>query len=217
MASHGTIVDLRALLAERFPAPPAIPRHLFITGLPFERIIGGGFPKGAITEVISPHMSGGSASLIAALIRSAYRDRYFVALIDGNDSFDPQPLGHDALQHLLWLRCHTTVEAVKSADLLLRDGNFPLIVIDLGLNSARDVRKIPQTSWYRLQRLAEPTSSVFLVLTRFSTVSSAQLKILLENTWTLQSLANKNAIASIRFRVQRSHGFSSALPNVVAG
>jgi RecA/RadA recombinase len=217
MARHRTIVDLRALLAERFPAPPAIPQHLFITGLPFEPILGGGFPKGAITEVISPHLSAGSASLIAALIRSAHRDRYFVALIDGNDSFDPQPLGPDTLQNLLWLRCHNTVEAVKTADLLLRDGNFPLIVIDLVLNSARDVRKIPQTSWYRLQRLVEPTSSVFLVLTRFSTVSSAQLKILLENTWTLSSLANENAIASIRFRVQRSHGSSSALANAVAG
>src|ERR1700686_4978726 len=95
----GRIVDLRALLAERFPTPPSVPRHLFITGLPFDRSIGGGFPKGAVTEVISPHLSAGSASLIAALMRSAHRDRYFMALIDGNDSFDPQPLGPAALRH----------------------------------------------------------------------------------------------------------------------
>jgi RecA/RadA recombinase len=216
MAS-GRIVDLRALLAERFPALPSVPRHLFITGLPFDRSIGGGFPKGAVTEVISPNFSAGSASLIAASIRSAHRDRYFMALIDGNDSFDPQPLGHAALRHLLWLRCHTTVEAVKSADLLLRDGNFPVVIIDLILNSAREVRKIPQTSWYRLQRLVEPTASVFLVLTRFSTVGSAQLKIVLENAWTLPALSNENPMASIRFRVRRSHGSFSALPNTAAG
>jgi hypothetical protein len=216
MARSGTIVDLRALLAERFPAPPARPRQLFVAGLPFEQSIGG-FPKGSITEVISPYLSAGSASLIAALIRSASRDRYFVALIDGNDSFDPQPLGNTTLQHLLWLRCHTTVEAVKSADLLLRDGNFPLILIDLVLNSAKEVRKIPQTTWYRLQRLVEPTSSVFLVLTRFHTVSSAQLKIVLENAWTLPSLANENAIASIAFRVQQSHGSSNTRSNAIVG
>src|SRR5206468_4710380 len=100
-----------------------------------------------------------------------------ISLIDGRDSFDPQPLGNSCLRHLLWVRCHKAFEAVKAADLLLRDGNFPLVIVDLVLNPPEELRKIPQTSWYRLQRLVEPTSAVCLVLTRHSMVSSAQLKI----------------------------------------
>ena len=61
-----------------------------VTGLAFfDQPVGGGLPKGAITELISPRRSAGSASLVHAFIRGAYRDKYFVALIDGRDSFDP--------------------------------------------------------------------------------------------------------------------------------
>jgi hypothetical protein len=218
MASRGKIVDLRALLAERFPTSPAPPHAVLVTGLPnFDQTIGGGLRKGSITELISPNLSSGSASFIAAMVHAACRDRYFLALIDGSDSFDPQPLGNPALRHLLWLRCHTTSEAIKSADLLLRDGNFPVVMIDLVLNAPNEVRKVPQTSWYRLQRLVEATSSVFVVLTRSNTVSSAQLKIVLENGWNLETFQQENPTSFLRIRVQRAHGSSGRAVKTLAG
>jgi hypothetical protein len=36
-------------------------------------------------------------------------------------------------------------------------------------------------------------------------VSSAQLKIVLENSWTLESFEEENAISQLRIRVERSH------------
>ena len=96
-------------------------------------------------------------------------------------------------------------EAIKAADLLLRDGNFPLVIVDLVLNPASELCKIPQTSWYRLQRLVEATSSACLVLNRQSMVSSAQVKIVLENFWTLETFADDDACSRLRFRIQRSH------------
>ncbi|MEY2537569.1 MAG: recombination protein RecA [Verrucomicrobiota bacterium] len=214
MGTNGKIVDLRTLLAERFPSPSLVRPELLSTGLSaLDPITGGGLPKGAVTELISPSLSAGSASLIAALIQSAHDHRYFIALVDGCDSFDPEPLGNSCLRHLLWVRCRTPLESVKAADLLLRDGNFPLVVIDLVLNSATEMRKIPQTSWYRLQRLVEPTSTAFLVLTRYSTVSSAHLKIVLENQWTLQTFAQENAVSSLRIRIRRSHLGQTPLDN----
>src|SRR5213080_3084328 len=178
-APAGSIVDLQKLLAERFPYTPLpAARRLPVTGLSFlDEAIGGGLPKGAITELISPEVSAGSASLIHALLETAQRDCYFLALIDGRDSFDPQPLGNACLGHLLWMRCTKALEAIKAADLLLRDGNFPLLIVDLVLNPREESRKIPQTNWYRLQRLVESTSTACLVLTRQGRVSSAQLKI----------------------------------------
>src|SRR6202521_743901 len=113
---RSAVVDLRNLLAERFPHTPAPAETRLITGLSFlDQTIGGGLPKGAITELISPQVSAGSASLIHALLHAAHRDRYFLALIDGRDSFDPQPLGNACLRHLLWVRCNKVFEAIKAA------------------------------------------------------------------------------------------------------
>src|ERR1043166_1611849 len=206
MATAAAIIDLRKALAERFPQRPQPATTVLPTQLPsLDRITGGGFPKSAITELISPRASAGSASLIHALLRSAQRSQHFIVLIDGSDSFDPGSSDNSALRHLLWIRCRKAFDAVKAADLLLRDGNFPLVIVDLVLNPAEELRKIPQTSWYRLQRLAEAVPSACLIINRQSMVSSAQLKIVLENCWTLSDLEKQNAIPTLRFHVQRFH------------
>ena len=66
---------------------------------------------------------------------------------------------------------------MQAADLLLRDGNFPLVILDLVLNPVEELRKIPPSNWYRLQRLVEPAPTAFLVLTPRSMISSAQWKL----------------------------------------
>ena len=209
MAPSGKIVDLRKLLAERFPQPPFPAATRLATGLSFvDQAIGGGLPRGAITELISPQISAGSASFIQALLQAAHRDRYFLALIDGRDSFDPSALaelGKVRLRNLLWVRCSKALKALKAADLLLRDGNFPLVIIDLVLNPPEELRKIPQTTWYRLQRLVKLSPTACLVLSRHGMVSSAQLKIILENSWSLETFQEDEATSQLRIRVQRSH------------
>src|SRR5881394_815741 len=193
MAGSAKIIDLRNLLAERFPHPSCTTAKRLMTGLHFlDEPICGGLPRGAITELISPGTNVGSASLIHALVHCAYRDNYFLALIDGLDSFDPCGLDNAWLQQLLWVRCSKASEGVKAADVLLRDGNFPLVIVDLVLNAAEELRKIPQTNWYRLQRLVEAVPTACLVINRQGIVSSAQLKIVLENSWTLADLEKQN-------------------------
>jgi hypothetical protein len=207
MATSNKIVDLRNLLAERFPHSSLPAAGRLKTNIPIlDHLTEGGLPKNAITEITSPHVSAGSGSLIHALLQTAYRDRYFLALIDGRDSFDPESIGNLHLRNLLWVRCHNAMEAVKAADLLLRDGNFPLVILDLVLNAADELRKIPQTNWYRLQRLAEPVATAFLVLTRRSMVSSAQWKLTLDNYWTLNHLDRRDVVAELKIHVQRVHG-----------
>ena len=206
MAATGKIIDLRKLLAERFPHAPATTTTHLGTGLfLLDESTNGGLPRGAITELICPRTSAGSASLIHTLIHAAHRDNYFLALIDGRDSFDPCGLGNASLRHLLWVRCNKASEVIKAGDLLLRDGNFPLVILDLVLNAPEELRKIPQTNWYRLQRLVELAPAACLVLTRYAMVASAQLKLVLKNSWNLDSLENESAIAELRFRVQRSY------------
>jgi hypothetical protein len=206
MAMSGKIIDLRNLLANRFPRAPTSAATRLVTGLTsFDQSIGGGLSQGAITELISPRGNAGSASLVHAFIHGAYRDQYFMGLIDGRDSFDPCALDNSILRQLLWVRCTKALEAIKAADLLLRDGNFPLVIVDLILNSPEELRKIPQTTWYRLQRLVESVPTACLVLTQYEMVSSAQLKLVLENSWNLQTLEKQDAISQLRIVVKRSH------------
>ena len=206
MAPNAKLLDLRNLLAARFPQAPLETTARWRTGhCLIDSVIGQGLPQSAITEITSPFPSAGSASLIAGLIEAAQAARSFVALIDGRDSFDPEPFAGAGLRHLLWVRCHRAMEAIKAADLLLRDGNFSLVLLDLVLNSPNELRQIPQTSWYRLQRLVEPTSTVLLVLSRRNLVASARLTIALQNKWTLATFERDNALSCARLEIQRSH------------
>lgn len=207
MAASGSIVDLRKLLAERFPQS-FISRHARLpTGIAtLDELTAGGLPKSAITELTSPRVSAGSAALIHALLDHAQRSGSFLALVDGRDSFDPTAAGDARLRHLLWVRCHQPTEAVKATDLLLRDGNFPLVLLDLVLNAPEELRRIPQTSWYRLQRLVEGTSVALLVLTRRSLISSAQLKLVLDNQWQLGDLESDFTPARFSISIQRVQG-----------
>ena len=205
MAANRKVIDLRQLLAERFPQTFSLAADRLATGLAtIDQAIAGGLPKNAITELSSPIPSAGSALLIHALLRNAHRAGYFLALVDGRDSYDPESVGNATLRNLLWLRCSKAFEAVQAADLLLRDGNFPLVVLDLVLNAPEELRKIPQTNWYRLQRLVEAAPVAFLVLTRTSIISSAQLKLTLNNAWRLGDLEQENLAARLNIQVKRA-------------
>lgn len=201
------IIDLRKLLAQRFPQEQVSPGDRLQTGLRiFDETLAGGLTKGALTELSSPPGNAGSASIIAALLQRAGRERSFLALIDGRDSFDPQSMEASVLPHLLWVRCRKASEAIQAADLLLRDGNFPLVLLDLVLNPATELRRIPQSHWYRLQRLVEPAPTAFLVFTPQSMISSAQWKLTLENRWTLPQLdwEGTKLQGQLRARLQRA-------------
>jgi hypothetical protein len=207
VAVAGSIIQLRQLLAERFPQNSAPLDHRLPTGVPsIDDAVGGGLPKNAITELSSPNLSAGSALFIHALLQNAHRRRFVVALVDGRDSFDPVTAGQPALENLLWIRCVNAPQAVKAADLLLRDGNFPLVVLDLVLNARAELHKIPQTNWFRLQRLVEAAPTAFVVLTRQSLISSAQLKLSLENVWRLSDLEQTAMTTRLKIQVNRVHG-----------
>ncbi len=189
------IIELRQLLAERFPGlrtradELSAARHvLWPTGLaPVDQPLRGGLPKGALTEVVAERPGLGGTLLMTSLIQQALRENKFAAVIDGQDSLDVTQLGED-LSRLLWVRCRTTDEAMKAADLLLRDGNLPVVALDLVSNPAAQLRKIPATTWYRFQRLIEHTSAVCIVFTPRAMVAPAQVRMSLRSRFSLDAL-----------------------------
>jgi hypothetical protein len=193
--AEANILQLRQLLTEKFPGlrtrldePASAPGAVWPTGLPqLDEPLRGGLPKGAMTEIVAEKRGSGSALLIAGIIRRACRENQFVALVDGRDSLEVTQVGGE-LSRLLWVRCRSANEAMKAADLLLRDGNVPLVVLDLAANPAGELRKIPATTWYRFQRLLEQTATACLVLTPRAMVSPAQARLELRSSFSLDAL-----------------------------
>lgn len=182
------LTNLRELLAHRFPTVPCgtgdwadgrITRVL-PTGIPAIDSAAGGLPLSAVTELVCTAPSCGSQSLLGELLAVTRSARTRVALVDGSDSFDPSSFRDDLLTHLLWVRCRSREEAMHVVDLVARDANLGLVLLDLRRASEGELRKTPATQWYRLQRAVESTDLALVVQTPRPSVPSAKLRLRLE-------------------------------------
>ncbi len=188
------VIQLRQMLAEKFPRLRAraeaasFAQNRWPTGLKsVDELTEGGLPKGALTEVIANGRTSGSALLIHQLIRQAALTNQIITLVDGRDSLEVTQLDQAILSRLLWIRARSADEALKAVDLVLRDQNLSLVLLDLAANDAKQLRKIPATTWYRFQRLIEVTSSVCIVFTPHHLVAPAQMQINLYARFSLDA------------------------------
>ena len=111
------------------------------------------------------------------------------------------------------MKCGDAIQAVKIADLLIRDGNLPLILLDLQLVPLREVRRVLASTWHRFQRLVEPTGIAFVVLTNQPVIEGASVRIALRQRWTLAAMRERRRALLGRLSAQvfpRRH-FPSAL------
>lgn len=190
------IVELRQLLAERFPGArfktePAAEKakNVWPTGIPnIDELLHGGLLKAGITELVCQHKSSGSALFISAVLQKSAAEKQIFALVDGLDSFDPATFEQTILSRLLWVRCKDAAQALKATDLLLRDRNFPLVMLDLAMNPPQQLRKIPSSTWYRLQRIVETSGTTFVVVTPQAMVGCAQVRLNLNGRFALNDL-----------------------------
>jgi hypothetical protein len=129
--------------------------------------------------------------LIGELLAATRNARARVALVDGSDAFDPSSFAADSLAHLVWVRCHGTAEALQAVDLLARDANLGLVILDLRRATDAELRRVPATQWYRLQRAVEPTDLALLVETPRPVVPSAQLRFTLDVSQPMAALESE--------------------------
>jgi hypothetical protein len=191
MAAPEKLAALRHLLAERFPSLPRLAGRGLATGIPAIDAATGGLPLSALTEIVCAAPSCGSQLLLNELLAVTRTARVRLALIDGTDSFDPSSFADDLLRHLLWTRCRTTAAALHAADLLVRDANLGLVLLDLRRAPEAELRRIPAPHWYRLQRAVESTDLAFVVETPRAAVPSAQLRLTLDTSLSLAALASE--------------------------
>jgi len=159
--------------------------------------LGGGLPRGQLSEIVGARSSGRTAVLCAALAATTSRGA-LAALVDPLDMFDAESAASCGvtLERLLWLRGEATSRqsqvpagisarpaigvvpvgravpvferaldrAVKALNLVLQAGGFDLVVLDLAEMPLDAIRRLPFTTWFRLQRVLEGSRTVCLFL-----------------------------------------------------
>lgn len=172
MAAPEKILLLRRLLEEKHGSAALASSGSLDTGL--ESLDRFHLAKGSLTEVVADSRHPGGALLLAGLLAKAV-PRHRVALIDGRDAFDP--IGMPEGTAFLWIRCASAPQAVKAADLVVRDGNISLAIMLLTLNPASELRRIQANIWHRLQMLAEKSGTAFLVFTPSAQIGNARMRL----------------------------------------
>jgi hypothetical protein len=177
------LAGLRQMLAEKFPQAEQKPGGIFPTGLASVDGLEGGLRRAVVTELSgSP---GEGALFLHEMLRAVCREQCFAALVDAGRTFEPSGCAASVLARLLVVFCADAGQSMKAVDLLLRDGNLSLILLDLQGVPAAQLRRIPANTWHRFQRLAEQTTSALVVLTPQPTVESARVRIATSGRWTL--------------------------------
>jgi hypothetical protein len=163
------------------------------TGIPvLDTQLGGGLPRGQVSEVVGPASSGRSWIMATAVAAATQRGE-LVALVDTLDRFDPASASATNIvwANLLWVRgpslglsatatrlalgrhqsdgdggvlVRAVDRAVKAAAMVLSAGGFGLVVLDFSDVPSRVIRQLPMTTWLRLQRLVEGRDTVALLI-----------------------------------------------------
>jgi recombination protein RecA len=200
--------QIEATLAERIPsaltpmvcvAYPVVP-----TGIPeIDLLLHGGFPVGALSEVVGPECSG-RTSLALAFVAGMTQSGKVCAWVDVSDTLHPESAAAMGvhLSRLLWVRCGSSPvtvplpgikkaprskswarleQALRVTDLLLQAGGFSCIVLDMGSLNAEYALRVPLATWFRFRTAAERLQSNVLLLTQHAcSRNSAGLVLRLE-------------------------------------
>lgn len=146
-----------------FGSRPVDPPRRFGTGIAaLDEALGGGVPRGGVSEITGAPSSGRTA-LLCLLLAAATRAGEATAVVDLPDALDPESLrlvGAD-LGRVLWVRPPSLRAGLQCADAVLAAGGFGLLALDLCVPGAA---RLPPAVWTRLARGAERAGSALVVL-----------------------------------------------------
>jgi hypothetical protein len=133
-----------------------------------DELLGGGWPRGALSELCGRRSSGRTSVLLASLA-AALGAGHATAMIDVDGTLDPRGAAAAGvpLDRLLWVRAGAR-EALRATDLLIAAGGFGLVALDLGEGGAR----IPSAAWVRLKHAAERQRTAVIVAVPRRTVGA---------------------------------------------
>jgi recombination protein RecA len=118
--------------------------------------LGGGIPRGRITEVVGIRGAGKTA-LLRRVVQRVLASGAWVAWIDARRTLAPQPWA-DLGSRLVMIRPRDATRSAWSADLLLRSGVFALVVLD-------GAPLLSRVNGVRLAQLARERDAALVVVT----------------------------------------------------
>ncbi len=206
-AAPSNVAALRSLLATRFPERTRKSTGMVPTGVQsVDDALGGGLPAGRVTELVSASPGTGGQTIIAELLHATRLARHRIALIDAANGFVADVLPSDVLRHLVWVRAHGASEAFSAADLLVRDGNYAVVILDLRGIAERTLLKTSATVWHRLRHATEASSSAVLIQTTAALVPTVPCRLVLTEMVPLKKhrLRRADLARAIAVEVERA-------------
>lgn len=194
MANHALAVLESALRARKLdrtlttalpPLERTDPSAVAGTGTAaLDAVLHGGLPRGQLSEIAGAPSTGRTA-LLLQMMAAATRRGEIAALIDTFDRLDVSSViaaGID-LDRLLWVRGDAIAQtdaghagamrdlrdrvldrAVKALNLVLQAGGFGLVAIDLADVPAIALKRLPFTTWLRVQRTIEGSDTACVLV-----------------------------------------------------
>lgn len=136
------------------------PRRLSSGVEKLDTLLGGGWPRGRLSEIAAPRSCGRTALLAASLAAATGRGE-LVAYIDTAGALDPFSFARSGvdLARLLWVRPPTARDAVRCSELILQAGGFAVVVLDWG---DAPPQRLTGSVWPRLARAAERANAALI-------------------------------------------------------
>ncbi len=98
-------------------------------------------------------------------------------------------------------------DALAAGDVLVRDGNYAVVVLDLRGVAEKALRAQPGTTWHRLHRVIEHASPAVLALTPCPLVPAVAWRLVLFASHGLSArrVPAQNLLAHLPVEVARGH------------
>ncbi|HEY7291474.1 MAG TPA: hypothetical protein VH583_16670 [Vicinamibacterales bacterium] len=141
--------------------------------------LSGGFPRGQLSELVGSRSSGRTSILLRTIAAATTRGE-LVAVVDALDMFDVESAAAAGveLDRVLWIRGQVVInpglcrdvnqraleQAIRALALVLQAGNFGMVVLDVAEAPPDALRRLPFTTWLRLQRMVEGTQTACLLV-----------------------------------------------------
>jgi hypothetical protein len=228
-AASALRLQIERALESRFPAALTPAAHTFREVAPTgieeaDRLLEGGLPIGAISEITGP-ASSGRTTLAQAFLAQQTAEGRVCAWVDANDAFDPESAAANGvnLQQLLWIRCKDAVQpariskpspvdkskpwtkldqALRATDLLLQAAGFSAIMLDLGDIAQEHGNRIPLATWFRFRQAADRTRCSLVVLGQAAFAQSSAA-VVLECAPLQAETAGSSVLRGFTFKLQR--------------
>ena len=150
----------------------ATPGCAVATGIEeIDGLLEGGLSRGQLSEIHGP-ASSGRTGVALSLVARATRRGALAAWVDPGEGFDPASAVKAGVEpsRLLWVRgCASLPVALAALATLIGSSLFEVAVLDLVGVSQGDSRRLPASTWIRLQRMLEQTPLAVVVLAEHHT------------------------------------------------